>query len=114
MAKMDRSEWFHMTPRGDFIELMFQCEDKDWDWATFEKAVQEHFTKLHPELNKGKTVKKDSLVQKCRDINKRILAESKSAEFPDGDKSLQIRIPTPTGTEKVNWGDILKRRRERK
>lgn len=97
----DRKEsWFHMTPTDDFIDLMLECEEEGWDWETFLKKVEAHFRKVHPETNKGKKLKPDSVRQKCVDVNDKMVEHDAPA----------IAVPH-SGGGRVNWKDRARQRR---
>lgn len=86
-----KSKWFVMQPTDDFLELMYECEEKNWDWKTFLKNVEEHFREHQPD-NKGKDFKEASVLQKAQDCNKKL---------EEHDCPIVV-MPFPTST-RVNW-----------
>jgi len=99
--KPSPQEGFSLTPTAEFIELMWECEDKGWDWNNFLKQVEKHFSQYAK--NKGKTFNKDSVRSKAKAVNKKIV--KMGGELID--------MPFEQ-TNKVDWALMINRRRKQK
>ena len=101
MAKTapDRTKWFLLTPTNEFVDLMFQMEDEEWDFDKFLQEVEKHFRMRHPKQNKGKNPKRDSVIQKMKGINDEL---KERGEEP---------FILPSWSQRVSWADIARKRR---
>jgi hypothetical protein len=92
---------YSLKPTAKFVELMWQCEDDDWTWDQFLKAVKKHFGKLPH--NKDKEFNEASVRSKAKAVNKKIVEKG-------GDL---IDMPFKQ-TNKVDWALMINRRKKQK
>jgi hypothetical protein len=92
---------YRLIPTAEFCELMWECEDDSWTWTKFCDKVEAHFDK-HPE-NKGKSINLDSVLQKCKTVNEKLLEAG--GELVD--------MPFPQ-SNRTDWDLMVARRRKRK